>query len=191
MSLKHGLLGLLNAGAMTGYELDRSFKRSLSFVWKAQTSQIYRELTAMEAKGWLESQRVVQEEKPNKRLYSITDAGREELNRWLSVPKPDIEKAFDVRNGFLMRVLLAGETTNEEALAMLVAFREKCLQDLSSYGAIYQSIQSSNKTEETAKREKYWMLSAKFGEGQYRAALEWVEEAIDLLRSEENEISRN
>ena len=26
MSLKHGLLGLLNYGSMTGYELDKAFK---------------------------------------------------------------------------------------------------------------------------------------------------------------------
>jgi len=44
MALKHGLLGLLNYKSETGYDLDKLFKQSLNFFWKAQTSQIYREL---------------------------------------------------------------------------------------------------------------------------------------------------
>ena len=55
MSLKHGLLGLLNYGSMTGYELNKVFRDSLSFFWQAKTSQIYRELDAMERCGWLTS----------------------------------------------------------------------------------------------------------------------------------------
>ena len=42
--LKHGILGLLNYGDMTGYEIREAFESSLKFFWPAQTSQIYREL---------------------------------------------------------------------------------------------------------------------------------------------------
>lgn len=35
MSLKHGLLGLLNYGNMTGYDIDRTFKDSLFLFWQA------------------------------------------------------------------------------------------------------------------------------------------------------------
>lgn len=55
MSLPHGLLGLLNYKDMTGYKLSRTFDDSLSFFWKAQASQIYRELDRMETWGWLTS----------------------------------------------------------------------------------------------------------------------------------------
>ena len=37
MALKQGLLGLLNYGEMTGYELAKAFNDSLSFFWQAQT----------------------------------------------------------------------------------------------------------------------------------------------------------
>lgn len=86
MSLKHGLLGLLNYGSMTGYELDKIFRDSLSFFWQAKTSQIYRELDTMECHGWLTSERIIQNDKPNKRVYTITDSGKEELGNWLSMP---------------------------------------------------------------------------------------------------------
>lgn len=73
MSLKHGLLGLLNYGKMSGYELNKTFNDSLYFFWKIQISRIYRELNHMEKTGWLTSETVFQTDKPNKRLYSLTD----------------------------------------------------------------------------------------------------------------------
>ena len=48
--LKHGILGLINYHEMTGYEIMQTFKDSLNFFWKAQTSQIYRELQVLEKK---------------------------------------------------------------------------------------------------------------------------------------------
>ncbi len=46
--LKHGTLGLLNYGNMTGYEIREIFNKSLNFFWQAQSSQIYRELHTLE-----------------------------------------------------------------------------------------------------------------------------------------------
>ena len=46
--LKHGILGLLNYGDKTGYEIMTVFRDSLNHFWTAQTSQIYRELQTME-----------------------------------------------------------------------------------------------------------------------------------------------
>lgn len=58
--LKHGILGLLNYGDMSGYEICEVFKDSLSYFWTAQISQIYREIGAMEKNGWIEK-RVVEQ----------------------------------------------------------------------------------------------------------------------------------
>lgn len=184
MSLKHGLLGLLNAGAMTGYELDRAFKRSLSHFWQAQTSQIYRELTAMEEKGWLWSEQVVQTDKPNKRVYSLTDEGRQELQHWLSTSETDIAKAVTVRSAFLMRVFLAGDMPKEEVLPMLHAFREKCIETLDSFETIGETIEYYGAAAAHTERKMYWKLTTMYGEGQCRAALDWVDRAISMLKAE-------
>lgn len=180
MSLKHGILGLLNTGPMTGYELDRAFKRSLSLFWQAQTSQIYRELTTMEGRGWLSSMRVVQADKPNKKVYSITATGREELLDWLSNPEADINSAMSIRSAFLMRVFFGDELTEAETLIMLYEFREKCRESLESLDEVRDSIQTYG-TGVNEPRMKYWQLTAQYGEFQYRASLDWVEQAIAML----------
>src|SRR5438093_632739 len=47
MSLRHALLGLLADHPMTGYDLTRTFDRSLANVWPASHSQIYPELARL------------------------------------------------------------------------------------------------------------------------------------------------
>ncbi|MGL6120793.1 MAG: PadR family transcriptional regulator, partial [Fusobacteriaceae bacterium] len=117
MSLKHGLLGLLNYGEMTGYELDKIFKDSLNFFWQAQMSQIYKELTLMEKKGWLTSEIIIQTDKPNKKKYSITEAGKSEFKNWLI--SYDIKSELEVKSPFLMRLFFSGDLPKEKVIKML------------------------------------------------------------------------
>lgn len=107
MSLKHGLLGLLNYGKMTGYDLDKTFKDSLYYFWPAQTSQIYRELNEMERLGWLTSEIIFQTDKPNRKLYSITASGEAELRNWLA--GNSLEKEFQIRSLFLLKLFFSGK----------------------------------------------------------------------------------
>ena len=41
MSLRHGLLGLINYKPMTGYELNKEFEESLGHFWHVRSQQIY------------------------------------------------------------------------------------------------------------------------------------------------------
>ncbi|MEM1486244.1 PadR family transcriptional regulator [Oscillospiraceae bacterium PP1C4] len=181
MSLKHGLLGLLNYGSMTGYELDKAFRDSLSFFWQAKTSQIYRELDAMERHGWLTSERIVQNEKPNKRVYTITGLGKEELGYWLSMPESDIVDAMRVKSAFLMRVFFAGETSTEQSLEMLRTYRQKCIEASKQMNAAYDAISEYATIVGNNKKSKYWEITALYGNAFFHAGLTWVDKAIAIL----------
>lgn len=185
MSLKHGLLGLLNYGAMTGYELSKAFKDSLSFFWQAQTSQIYRELGAMEQKGWLRSERVVQSEKPNKRVYSLTADGREALDQWLSAPGDDIEAAMHIQSAFVMRVFFAGEREPAQTLAMLRAYQGACRAHLAHLSGAEDIAAHYGALVGDEQRTKYWELAVLYGDMAYRAGLAWAEKAIAMLEGAE------
>jgi len=180
MSLKHGLLGMLNYEPMTGYELDKEFKETLAHFWQALPSQIYRELDTMEKKGWLVSERVVQEEKPNKRVYSITDKGKTEFLDWLSSPGADIENATRVKSVFFMRLFFAAETSREQALALLNSYREQCLEGMKEMGDVDESFKQSV-TQYDPEEVMYWKLIAMHGEMMRKTRLEWVEKAIAIL----------
>lgn len=184
MSLKHGLLGLLGYGSMTGYELDKVFKDSLSFFWQAKTSQIYRELDAMERQGWLASERVIQSDKPNKRVYSLTGSGKQEFLHWMAEPDSDINGAAYSKSAFLMRVFFAGELSAGQSLAMLRAYRDKCLASGLAMGEANNAAVKYGTVVGDETKARYWKITAIYGEMFYRMGIEWAEKAIAILEEE-------
>src|SRR6266508_4499259 len=64
---------------MTGYELKKFFDTSVAHFWNAELSQIYPALKAMESEGLVEMKVEVQNDRPNRKVYSITESGRREL----------------------------------------------------------------------------------------------------------------
>ena len=100
MSLRHGILGLLNYYDMSGYDLMKLFESSLSYFWHVRTSQIYLELNKMTEDGLVISKTYVQDSRPNKKIFTITENGKNELKNWLY--NFDIKKAFSIKNEFLM-----------------------------------------------------------------------------------------
>ena len=90
MSLRHALLGVLKDKPLTGYDLVRHFQGTVGYLWSAPQSQIYPELRRMEAAGLIQAKVAPRGQKAQKRIYSVTDAGMDELRRWATdfVPLP-------------------------------------------------------------------------------------------------------
>ena len=86
MALPHAILVSLSEQSGSGYELARRFDRSIGFFWSATHQQIYRTLRAMEDDGWVQATPVVQHGRPDKKVYTVADAGRAELARWIAEP---------------------------------------------------------------------------------------------------------
>ncbi len=183
MSLKFGLLGILNYGSSTGYDLKKAFDSSLSFFWQAHKSQIYKELTSLERDGFLSVENVVQLDRPNKKVYSLTDRGREEFLGWL---KSDLSEGdFQVRDTFLMKVFFWGELDREEACRKLEAYRGIHEKKLESYQAVAGHIRDYSALVDPEKA-RYWEFTARFGYRYSENCIEWAEEAIHLLKEGEN-----
>ena len=182
MSLKHGLLGLLILESHTGYELDKEFKETMKYIWQAKNSQIYNELDKMEQKGWLTSERIIQEDKPIKRVYSITASGKAELLDWLCAPEDDVNSALTQKNAFLLRVLLAGNTNKDAALKLLHSFRDVCLARKTEQEGIKMAI-ARDEPDYDHTITMYWNLVALHGEIILQARLDWVENAINIVEN--------
>lgn len=86
MSLDSAILGWLSTGPGSGYDLAKQLDLGLSWFWGASHSQIYPRLKDLEADGLISSETVTVGTKLEKRVYSITDAGRNEVQAWASQP---------------------------------------------------------------------------------------------------------
>lgn len=107
--MKHAILGLLSIRSMSGYDLGRAFAGSVAHFWHADQSQIYRTLDRLTAVGAITTEVVRQDGKPDRKVHSLTDAGREELTDWLSSPV----EADRPKEPFLARLFFAAPIGRE------------------------------------------------------------------------------
>ncbi|HEY0451115.1 PadR family transcriptional regulator [Actinophytocola sp.] len=121
MSLRHALLALVEAGAMTGYELAKWFDQSVAYVWYAQHSQIYPELRRLEAEGLVVAETRPRGEKAlaTKRAYALTKAGAEELRRWVG----EVEELPALRDPAYVKATYLEYASPREARAQFRAHR--------------------------------------------------------------------
>ena len=182
MSLPHGLLGLLRYKSSTGYELTKIFELSLNHFWHAQNPQIYRELNRMEEKGWVLSHSVIQDKRPNKRVYSITEKGHNALIEWLQKDAPLFENPHEP---MIMRVFF-GANTPEATLELLKKCRDMCLNSLETQFVENQtSIDGqSDENQENEKDRVFWQMTKDFGVAYANAIASWAQECIDKLEGD-------
>jgi DNA-binding PadR family transcriptional regulator len=86
VALPHAILVALCEQAGSGYELANRFDRSIGHFWAATHQQIYKTLRTMDADNWVSVEVVAQHGRPDKKVYSVTDTGRAELDRWIAEP---------------------------------------------------------------------------------------------------------
>lgn len=179
MSLTYGILGFLSYGSMTGYDLAKAFGCSVNFFWNAQTSQIYRELGRMEGEGLVASELVLQTQRPNKKLYSITEKGRESFQGWLSSQEGMVHP---MKNAFLMKIFFSGFRTPKESIRMLQDYRRQLLESQEQMKAIPSDIEAYGRDME-AYPTIYWGMAADFGGRYMQMALDWAQACIDRLEA--------
>ncbi|MCV7192690.1 PadR family transcriptional regulator [Mycolicibacterium brumae] len=122
MALRDAILAALLDGEASGYDLAKDFDSSVANFWMATPQQLYRELERMASDGLIAARLVEQDRRPNKHLFSLTDAGREQLRRFTAAtPKPgairedllvavqaiDVGDAAAVREALIARIGLA------------------------------------------------------------------------------------
>ena len=185
MSLEHAILGFLNYGPFSGYDLKKAFDQSIYHFWNADLSQIYRSLARLNENGWTETQVIEQGSRPDRKVYTITQAGREELLRWLTTPIPQ----ESTHSANLVQVFFAGQLSDEDALNIFRPAAQQIRQLLSVYEqapAAFsdQAMQRFPENAEINEREKFfWLLTLECGYIYNKGLLEWMESAIQRLEN--------
>lgn len=108
---EHALLGLLarSPESRHGYDLAREFGpgSELGEIIRLEPGMLYHHLKKLERAGWVTSQQEVVDRRPARLSYTLTGAGREELDRWLREP---VGHTREIRLEFLVKLLLASQT---------------------------------------------------------------------------------
>ncbi|CAH9419372.1 PadR family transcriptional regulator [Streptomyces globisporus] len=84
MALRHAVLAALLDEELSGYQVTKSFAAGVANFWHALPQQVYAELARLEKEGLVAGREVVQEGRPNKRLFRVTGEGMAELESFAS-----------------------------------------------------------------------------------------------------------
>jgi DNA-binding PadR family transcriptional regulator len=175
-TLRFIMLGLLGARAMTGYDIKQAFDRAIASYWNAGNSQIYTTLKALEQDKLVESELVIQQHRPNRKLYRLTPQGESELDAWLKEPAPE---RF-TKDEFLARLFFCGQATDDVALRHLTEHRQAIEAQLAHMEWVLQHY-----TQRPARRPhllEYQLLVREYKAETLRADLAVTERAIARLR---------
>ncbi|MHB9134681.1 MAG: PadR family transcriptional regulator [Armatimonadota bacterium] len=174
MSLEHAILGFLQYGPSSGYDLKGLFDLSVQHFWPADQSQIYRTLARLAEHGWAEREVIEQEDHPDRKVYHITEAGRETLRDWLSHPQP----LKGARSASLIQVFFAGQLADEEILAIFRHAADQCRAELAHLRRIPEHCDSMIPSTTSPREVFCWMLTLECGIQSTEAHLAWLESVI-------------
>ena len=117
-------LGALFCGDASGYEIKQRFETIFSHFQQASFAAIYPALTRLEADGLVTARVETQQKRPAKKIYSLTDAGRQRFIDALHESEGD--EVF--RSDFVLQMFFA-ELLDADKLVEILARHEQRLRD--------------------------------------------------------------
>lgn len=149
MSIRHGLLALLERGPRYGSQLRTEFESRTGSTWPLNVGQVYTTLSRLERDGL-----VVQdgEDDQGHSLYSISDEGRSELRSWFETP---VDRSSPPRDELAIKLAMAVGAPGVDIRAVIQSQRHhtvKAMQD-------YTRLKAQALTDVPANRDEVaWLL---------------------------------
>lgn len=180
MALDNAILGFLQYAPLSGYDLKAVFDASVQNFWSADQSQIYRTLGKLEQQGLVEVEHVEQDNRPDRKVYHITDEGSSAFLQWLKTPLP--KKGNHIAE--LIQIFFAGNLSDEDILILFKRLTDYCQKSLDHLRSF--SIETGKKDKEVPKRDAFfWMLTLDYGICVTEANLKWLKDVTVRIENGE------
>lgn len=174
----YALLGVLaQGGAMSGYDARAYIETSISQFWSESFGQIYPALERLRRSRLVRCRTDVESPRSRK-VYEITDVGREVLATWLARP-PEPERP---RSEALLKTFLGDQAAPGVAVGHLRVLAESMERRAAALERVEVSVRASDAG---ARSLPYSVASIRAGIHLSRARSAWAREAIELIEAYE------
>jgi PadR family transcriptional regulator, regulatory protein AphA len=165
LTIEHALLGFLQAGPLHGYQIHQQVSDPLGLkrVWYLKQAQLYALLDKLEEAGFVASTIQLQETRPARRVFHMTDAGQQAFQDWLFSP---VQRPREMRQEFQAKLYFARRQDHAAYERLIAAQRQVCQQWLAEQESLSRSDNPS---------EAYLWLIDQYRAGQIRATLDWLD----------------
>ncbi|MCC4501493.1 PadR family transcriptional regulator [Limosilactobacillus reuteri] len=154
----------------TGYEINDILQNQISYFYDGTYGMIYPTLKKLEKEGKVKRETVIQEDKPNKNIFSITDEGKEELKEYLESNK--VEEVF--KSDFLMK-LFFGDDLSKQKVIELIKSEIKVKEDQ------IKRLEDSLEHWEVQGINNLQKITVGYGLTEYRAVVKYLKEQLKKL----------
>jgi DNA-binding PadR family transcriptional regulator len=163
-TLEYILLGLIKEEPAHGYALYERLKhtKELSLIWQVKRSKLYYLLDKSENAGYLSSKTSSQGRYPDRKVFQITDLGKEILEDWLHAP---VKSSRYVRLAFLSKLYFLIQGDQESANELIQNQIDICKGWLENLQNGHQALESG----EYINSQVFL-----FRIGQIKAMIEWL-----------------
>ncbi len=162
------ILGVLADKPLHGYDLYQYLEQNLSLIWILGRSQTYALLSRMEQAGLVAHKRQTQENRPDRKIFSPTPAGRKIFNHWVKAP---VEHIRDLRLEFLAKIHFLEKGDRKWMEKLIEGQQVVCREALSRMEERKHSASSGMER-----------LTYDFRQSQAKAALDWLQGLHNKLR---------
>jgi PadR family transcriptional regulator, regulatory protein AphA len=172
---RYAILGILTTGCRTGYQIKQLIDNSLNHFWKISYGQIYPTLKQLVEEGLATVEDAVQEGKPDKKEYFLTEKGVEELRSWLVSPLENIPVA---KNEVLLKLFFSRHQEASKTIQFLQHYQGILQKRYRTYEEIETMIRTHSLDNADA---EYWLFTLDYGKRVTNAEIEWCEDTIIKL----------
>ncbi len=171
LTIEFALLGFLRQERLHGYEIYRRLSESegLGLVWHVKQNQLYALLNKLEAKGYVTIQLEPQENRPDRKVFHLTETGHQVFLEWITHP---VEHGRKFRLEFLAKLYFARLEGGSTTEALIEQQRLACQSWLKQ--------QHQRATDLRDSRPYDWLVH-QFRIGQLEAMLKWLETCRQIL----------
>ena len=168
------ILGFLTWGPRSGYDVKKVVEASIGPFWSESFGQIYPALARLTEHGWAVRVDGRQAGRRRQHTYAITDAGREELRRWLA----ESVAVAPPRNELLLKLFFgrAGERT--ASIAHVRAFAAEQQVRAERLAAIRGRMEATGGGNPNL---PYWLATLSYDEHHTKAMIAWAAETLATL----------
>lgn len=176
MSIELAILGFLSEKPRSGYDLKtRCFEGRLRSFWTADQAQIYRTLERLKDAKFVSATRRRQAGRPDRRVFEITQSGREAYASLLGAPSP----LPPLRDPFLVQLYFSAHLTDDELLVLLRGRREEHQERLDELRA--RSRELAGMSDLTPRDSVLKQTAFDGAVSQQRALVDWLDECIEAV----------
>jgi PadR family transcriptional regulator AphA len=178
MSLDAAILGFLSERPRSGYDLKtRCFDTAVRGLWTADQAQIYRTLERLQSAKLVTAARKRQSGRPDRKVYSLTDLGKQTLSAWIATRLPPAPP----REPFLLQLYFAAQSTDSDLASHFASRRDAHQARLDELRA--DAARAAQDPSVSARQAALRDAAFSGAIATERAVIDWIDDCLEGLKA--------